>query len=68
MVGTAILRLSNCVPVVDTSMDDLSDNISNTSNNTMMTVCENEPVDIAVTLSLMIGIFMVSIYIKVCIC
>ena len=62
MVGNAVLRLSNCVGVTDTSMD--NDNSSNSSNGTMMTtnmVCENEPVDIAVTLSLMIGIFMVSV-------
>ena len=57
MVGTAVLRLSNC------DMLPVEDDGSGTVNSTTeyITTCENEPVDIAVTLSLLVGIFMVSI-------
>ena len=60
MVGTAVLRLSNCVT---NDMLPMEDGGSGTVNSTMeyIMTCENEPVDIAVTLSLLVGIFMVSI-------
>ena len=53
-----MLRLSNCVTddMPDDSASDETDN-STTYNVT----CEHEPVDIAVTLSLMVGILMVSV-------
>jgi len=60
MVGTAVQRLSNCNDVITftngTAMSD--DDITNTT----MTVCDNEPVDIAVTLAMMVGVLMVSYY------
>ena len=65
MVGTAVLRLSNCV-TNDISMDDDNNSSSSSSdvmdNDTMTNTvtCENEPVDIAVTLALLVGVFMVS--------
>ena len=62
MVGTAVLRLSNCVT------DDMPDgSASNEMDNsiTYNVTCEHEPVDIAVTLSLMVGILMVSTTIHV---
>lgn len=64
MVGTAVQRLSNCV-----TDDNNGNRISrdDTTNNTVMMndemICENDPVDIAVTLALIVGIFMVSNYI-----
>ena len=60
MVGTAVLRLSNCV-TNDITVDDGSGSIDVDNNSTTYNMtCENEPVDIAVTLSLLVGIFMVS--------
>ena len=58
MVGTAVLRLSNCDEASDGGSANEMDN-STTSNVT----CEHEPVDIAVTLSLMVGILMVNIHV-----
>ena len=65
MVGTAVHRLSDCV-TDDTSMNDSNSTSSgdDTTNSTTMVnnemICENDPVDIAITLALLIGIFMVS--------
>ena len=66
MVGTAVLRLSNCVTNDVISMDD-DDNSSSTdvgndsvTNTDDVITCENEPVDIAVTLALLVGTIMVS--------
>jgi len=64
MVGTAVQRLSNCV-TDDMSMNDNNSTSSgdDTTNSTAMMnneTCENDPVDIAVTLALLIGILMVS--------
>jgi len=63
MVGTAVQRLSNCV-TDDMSMNDNSTSSGDdTTNSTAMMnneICENDPVDIAVTLTLIIGMFMVS--------
>jgi len=58
-VGTAVLRLSNCV--TDEPMDNGS--VSNEMDNstTHNVTCEHEPVDIAVTLSLIVGILMVGV-------
>lgn len=61
MVGTAVLRLSNCTCVTNDMLPADDDDCSDTMVNS--TTCENEPVDIAVTLSFMVGIFMVSIHI-----
>ena len=61
MVGTAVLRLSNCSP---NDMPDDEDSSSGGNSTTNDVVCENEPVDIAVTLALLVGIFMVSTYSK----
>jgi len=63
MVGTAVQKLSNCE--VDTTNDDITVNDDDSSSNNTMTTtnemtCENDPVDIAVTLALIVGIFMVS--------
>ena len=58
MVGTAVLRLSNCVTTDMPSADDDGSGVVNSTTHNV--TCENEPVDIAVTLSLMVGIFMVS--------
>ena len=60
MVGTAVQRLSDCNDLIinanGTTMSD--DDITNTT----VTVCDNEPVDIAVTLAMMVGVLMVSYY------
>ena len=61
MVGTAVLRLSNCPP---NDMPDDDDSSSGGNSTTDDVACENEPVDIAVTLALLVGIFMVSTYSK----
>lgn len=56
MVGTAVQRLSNCIKN-DTLVDASSGDNNSTSHET---TCENDPVDIAVTLALLVGVFMVS--------
>ena len=62
MVGTAVLRLSNCATAA--ADDDMSAAVngsqSNDSSTTSDVTCENEPADIAVTLALLVGVFMVS--------
>ena len=58
MVGTAVQRLSNCVTANDMLPVDDGSGVDNSTTYNM--TCENEPVDIAVTLSLMVGILMVS--------
>ena len=59
MVGTAVQRLSTC-DGADMSMDN-NTNGDNMDNGTMAVACEDNSVDIAVTLCLLVGIFMVSI-------
>ena len=61
MVGTAVLRLSNCAPN-DASGENVTGSDGNSTTNDI--TCENDPVDIAVTLALLVGIFMVSVYSK----
>ena len=56
MVGTAV-QTHSC----DVSMDDRNGTDDDMSNNTVTASCDASPVDIAVTLSLLVGIFMVSI-------
>ena len=62
MVGTAVQRLSSCDDgegnTADMSMDNSGD--SGMGNGTTV-ACEDNSVDIAVTLCLLVGIFMVSI-------
>ena len=59
MVGTAVLRLSNCVTNEISSVDDGSGSGDVANSTTNDVTCENEPTDIAVTLALLVGIFMV---------
>ena len=62
MVGTAVLRLSNCATAAaaDDTSAAVEDSHSNDYNTTSDVTCENEPADIAVTLALLVGVFMVS--------
>ena len=77
MVGTAVLRLSNCATAAADDMSAAENNMSaaennmsaavdgshsndNDNNTTSDVTCENEPADIAVTLALLVGVFMVS--------
>jgi len=55
MVGTAVQRLSDCNDMIITT-NGTDDDIINTTK----TVCDNDPVDIAVTLAMMVGVLMVS--------
>ena len=61
MVGTAVLRLSNCA-ATDLSPDDVNNSSDVANDTTTAIVCENEPADIAVTLALLVGFIMVSVY------
>lgn len=67
MVGTAVQRLSSCDNgagnTADMSMNDSSSDSSDMGNGTTV-ACEDNSVDIAVTLCLLVGIFMVSVYSK----
>jgi len=58
MVGTAVQRLSDCndVPVTTNGTIVTNDDVI---TNATMTVCVHEPVDIAVTLAMMVGVLMV---------
>ena len=64
MVGTAVLRLSNCAAAADDDGDDMSAAVDGSqivdNSTTSDVICENEPADIAVTLALLVGVFMVS--------
>ena len=60
MVGTAVLRLSNCATAADDMSAAVNGSHSNDDNTTSDVTCENEPADIAVTLALLVGVFMVS--------
>jgi len=57
MVGTAVQRLSECNDLIITTNGTDGD-----ITNTTVTVCDNDPVDIAVTLAMMVGMLMVSYY------
>ena len=60
MVGTVVQRLSDCNDIIiNTNGTTISDD---DITNTTVTVCDNEPVDIAVTLAMMVGVLMVSYY------
>ena len=71
MVGTAVQRLSSCDSdgagnTADMSMDNKSDGgdmagSGDMGNGTAVAACEDNSVDIAVTLCLLVGIFMVSV-------
>ena len=59
MVGTAVQKYS----CDEMSTDDRNSTNDDESNSTMAMACDADPVDIAVTLSLLVGIFMVSVII-----
>ena len=56
MVGTAVQRLSECSDMIVATNGTSDGDIINTT----VTVCDNDPVDIAVTLAMMVGVLMVS--------
>ena len=59
MVGTAVQKYS----CDEMSTDDRNSTNDDEGNSTMTMACDADPVDIAVTLSLLVGIFMVSVII-----
>ena len=58
MVGTAV-QTHSCDDGEDMAMDDRNGTDDGMSNSTVMASCDASPVDVAVTLSLLVGIFMV---------
>ncbi|XP_065900969.1 prestin-like isoform X2 [Dysidea avara] len=55
MVGTAVQRLSECSDMIVATNGTSDGDIINTT----VTVCDNDPVDIAVTLAMMVGVLMI---------
>ena len=58
MVGTAV-QTHSCDDGGDVAMDDRNRTDDDMSNSTVTASCDASPVDVAVTLSLLVGIFMV---------
>jgi len=59
MVGTAVQRLSDCNDVPVTANGTIVSSDDDDVTNATITVCVHEPVDIAVTLAMMVGVLMV---------